>query len=555
MLLLLEREIWPEWLWQCEQQAITVVLANARLKQSNVQQWPNNTQWMRRRLRSITKILPADESSYKSFLSMDMAQDLLALTGNLKFDQTLTPEQSSTLSDALHGREVIVAASTHEADEEAILTHWPNWATANPKALLVVAPRHPQRFAYVAQRLQNLLGTESPNTLAIWSLRDSITPNTRVLLLDTIGELTQVYPLAKVCLMGGTWSKVGGHNALEPLSAECPVLFGPHTQQFPDLYADMEQSGSAIRIESTEIWLKITELLNNLDMLKLMQGAGLAFVKAHQGSADRTMAHLQQLKCWPVQPMTPVKTTGCKNDCVWFNSSSIFYLENKELEGSNYVGSSEALATGSGRGQALKVKIDGIVGVLRHYKRGGLIAKFRADTYPGASTNMSRAMQEFSLLREMRSVGLSVPEPLAARYVRVRTWLGRFSTYRADILVEWLANTQNLAQKLDHGRLSVATWLSIGQAIAQLHAYGIDHTDLNCHNILIGDDDHVWLVDFDKCSRRSDGKWKDANLRRLLRSLRKEHLRRPGFCWVEQDWVYLIEGYSNQTKNKRPKTY
>jgi len=253
--------------------------------------------------------------------------------------------------------------------------------------------------------------------------------------------------------------------------------------------------------------------------------------------------------------MTPVKTTGCKNDCVWFNSSSIFYLENKELEGSNYVGSSEALATGSGRGQALKVKIDGIVGVLRHYKRGGLIAKFRADTYPGASTNMSRAMQEFSLLREMRSVGLSVPEPLAARYVRVRPWQGRFSTYRADILVEWLANTQNLAQKLDQGRLSVATWLSIGETIAQLHAYGIDHTDLNCHNILIGDDDHVWLVDFDKCSRRSDGKWKDANLRRLLRSLRKEHLRRPGFCWVEQDWVYLIEGYSNQTKNKRPKTY
>jgi len=543
MLLLLERELWPEWLWQCEQRATVVVVANARLKASS-SRWPYNSQWMKRRIQSIGLALCADPDSAQRFQKLGMPDERVLDLGNLKFDQQAPVDHALDIAQNLQDRTVVVAASTHAEDENTILAGWATWADQDPKVLLILAPRHPQRFGELAQQLASDWGLTPNEGLAIRSEGHAITQSTRLVLWDTIGELTQLYPVSKLCLMGGTWSRVGGHNALEPLAAGCPVLFGPHTEQFPDLYEQMAITGAARRVSHKEVWANVQACLTEQDLWSAMRSAGLAFVQAQQGSSSRTLAQLKQLKCWPQTPMDPILETGSPHTFVWTNSAQSSELTTDAFELSHYGPMSTGLATGSGRGQVHRVVQGDKSWILRHYRRGGWVARLNPDRYPAAITAQSRGMQELVLLREMTSLGLPVPEGVAARYVRQRPWMGRWSPYRADILVNYIPNTRNLAQWLDHHPLASQTWNAVGQTIARLHQCQVHHSDLNCHNILLNEQDQVWLIDFDKCERRPGNAWKASNLNRLLRSLRKELGRRPGFCWKESNWSALLHGYS-----------
>jgi 3-deoxy-D-manno-octulosonic acid kinase len=167
-----------------------------------------------------------------------------------------------------------------------------------------------------------------------------------------------------------------------------------------------------------------------------------------------------------------------------------------------------------GRGAALLV--DGPFGaaVLRHYRRGGWVARLSADRYVYTGAERTRAFREFRLLDAMTRLGLPVPAPLAARYVRS----GPF--YRADILVAAIPAARTLAQRVAAG--GSVPWSAIGACIARFHDAGIRHADLNAHNVLIDVDERVWLIDFDRAERRPRAAhWQRANLARLARSLRK----------------------------------
>ncbi len=568
MLLLLERELWPEWLWQCEQRAITVVVTNARLKQRSTQRWPYSALWMRQRLQSLQLALCADKGSARRFGQLGLASARIHTLGNLKFDQAVHYSPPADLTTALTGRTVVIAPSTHEGDEEALLPGWIAWQAnfASTKAhaqgnshpngspLLVLAPRHPQRFAAVAQRLQSM-GLNPGSTLAIRSKNHAVAMQTQVLLLDNIGELVHLYPLATVCLMGGTWAAVGGHNALEPLAAGCPVLFGPHTEQFPDLYEAMAECAAARCVAAPDVWTHVESIVTSqlqADGLHAkMQVAGLAFIAAQQGSAARTLAHLSTLACWPVEPM-PAINVQRQGPCVVWTSADVEVARGQRLnarafDAQSYADNALTLATGSGRGQAHKIEQDGQTGwVLRHYRRGGWVARWVHDTYPSGPTVSTRAMQELLLLRHMKSLGLPVPKPVAAHCQRSIKWLGRHSRYRANILIEYIPHTRNLVQCLTEGLLPGQIWQNVGRAIALLHNKQIFHSDLNAHNILINDAGQVWLVDFDKCGLRPGDSWKVANLARLQRSLVKEQKRHTGTLhWhAEADWAELMQGYN-----------
>ncbi|WP_157982799.1 3-deoxy-D-manno-octulosonic acid kinase [Aliidiomarina minuta] len=178
--------------------------------------------------------------------------------------------------------------------------------------------------------------------------------------------------------------------------------------------------------------------------------------------------------------------------------------------------------------------------VLRHYYRGGLIAKLNEDLFVGWQVARSRAMQEFSLLADMYQAGLPVPKPYAALFSQH----GLF--YRSDILIERLPCDSDLYTALQKQPLSSSQWQQLGKIIAQFHQAGIYHSDLNCHNILIrqqGAHTDFWIIDFDKCKQRSQGKWQDENLARLLRSLNKEKQRHTSFQFSLQDWRHLMDGY------------
>jgi len=177
--------------------------------------------------------------------------------------------------------------------------------------------------------------------------------------------------------------------------------------------------------------------------------------------------------------------------------------------------------------------------VLRHYLRGGMVARLNKRYYFWQGADVTRSFAEFRLMRSLRAQGLPVPRPLAALYVR-QGWY-----YQAAILMERLENTQSLGQYM-HSDGEQAPWKAAGQLVARFHRAGLNHADLNAHNILFDEQHYGWLIDFDRSNMRiPETLWRERNLARLRRSLHK--LR--GQCSYEQTEGYfarLQQAYDEQ---------
>jgi len=183
--------------------------------------------------------------------------------------------------------------------------------------------------------------------------------------------------------------------------------------------------------------------------------------------------------------------------------------------------------------------IDSKAWVLRHYYRGGWMAKLTHDQFLFTGVAYTRPFRELSLLADMRQLGLPVPQAKAARIIQS----GIF--YRADLLMEKI-EASDLVAILSKKNLSDDLWRKLGEVIAKFHLNGIYHADLNAHNILIGSSDKIWLIDFDRCEKRSkDSVWQMQNIDRLKRSFAKEKKLLPTFYFAEQSWQNLLDGYQS----------
>ena len=196
--------------------------------------------------------------------------------------------------------------------------------------------------------------------------------------------------------------------------------------------------------------------------------------------------------------------------------------------------------TGSapGRGRAHFVQAQGHALVLRPYRRGGMIGKMNADLYLRLGAGASRPAREYRLLAWMHAQGLPVPRPVAARYVP------RGLCYRADLVTLCIAQSRPLAEIIHEVGVPQEVWANIGAVVRQMHDLGVDHTDLNCRNILLDADMQPWLIDFDKCRKRKAGGWQARNLDRLKRSLVKERMKQPELYLTDADWMAVLRGYA-----------
>jgi 3-deoxy-D-manno-octulosonic acid kinase len=179
--------------------------------------------------------------------------------------------------------------------------------------------------------------------------------------------------------------------------------------------------------------------------------------------------------------------------------------------------------------------------VLRHYRRGGLIARLSRDRYVWLGEARTRSFAEWRLLAELRRRGLPVPAPIAARYVR------GFASYQADLITEHLPDCRTLADAVTGAQLPREQWSGIGQTIAAFHREGVHHADLNAHNILV---EHavaprVYLLDFDRGRIRPRGAWEQAVLARLRRSLDKIRTQRSKVSFADEQWNWLLTGYAS----------
>ena len=219
-------------------------------------------------------------------------------------------------------------------------------------------------------------------------------------------------------------------------------------------------------------------------------------------------------------------------DAGWFDPS--YWQERNALDG-------EA----RGRGTVHFIKHGDRSFVLRHYRRGGLLAKVARDRYFWRGEFENRAYREWQLLYHLRRAGLPVPTPVAARYRR------HGLTYSADLITERLTESVSLGSLLRRRGIPILGWITIGRCIRMFHDLGVCHADLNAHNILLVGDDLVYLLDFDRGRLMKPGLWCDGNLVRLRRSLEKITYKLPPEHFSEADWHGLLDGY-RQSAGARP---
>ena len=168
-----------------------------------------------------------------------------------------------------------------------------------------------------------------------------------------------------------------------------------------------------------------------------------------------------------------------------------------------------------GRGSIDFIEEDGHRWVMRHYLRGGMAAHFARDRYLFLGENRTRSFRELRLLVELRRRDLPVPAPVAACYHR------GLLTYAAALITERLPGARTLSETLAAGRMDDARWAAIGHCLRRFHDAGVQHADLNAHNIMLGMNGEVWVLDFDRGRLREPGSWRERVLDRLARSLAK----------------------------------
>ena len=244
--------------------------------------------------------------------------------------------------------------------------------------------------------------------------------------------------------------------------------------------------------------------------------------------------------------MAEITTHHAGGQVIWHDPALLAPCDPRLFDPLWLAQSGRLTGTSTGRNTAWFLRHEGRDMVLRHYWRGGMVGRIIKDRYLREAVENSRAMREFTLLDWMHAQGLPVPRPIAARFVPA----GPF--YRADLLMDRIPGTRPLADLLAEAALPVADWMRIGAVIARMHRLGVHHSDLNCRNILLDAAGDIWLIDFDKCTRRPQGRWMQENLDRLERSLLKEKAKVPDLHWSDPDFGALLEGYrAGSTKDDR----
>jgi 3-deoxy-D-manno-octulosonic-acid transferase len=299
LLVLAETEFWPNLLSGCFRRGIPVVVVNARVSDRS---WPRYLRlkvlW-RRFLSRIACVLAQSETDAERLKAIGCAPERVVVAGNLKFDVRAVREAEATriLKVAAHGLRLVVAGSTLEGEEAALLEAWPKLLAADPELAMVLAPRHPERFASVAALL-NQSGVSWVRRSECSSTNESEPEPIRagqIVLLDTIGELASVYSLAAVAFVGGSVVAAGGHNPLEPAQFGIPVVMGPHYVNFRAITEDL-LAHDALRIATREeLAAALIGLLRNRQAAEAMGKRGRAVFAEQAGATWRCIEAIGEL--------------------------------------------------------------------------------------------------------------------------------------------------------------------------------------------------------------------------------------------------------------------
>ncbi|WP_122663174.1 lipid IV(A) 3-deoxy-D-manno-octulosonic acid transferase [Pseudomonas viridiflava] len=293
---IMETELWPNHIHQCSKRGIPVALANARLSERSARGYARFAGLTRPMLEEMSLFAVQTEAEAQRFLGLGARQECVAVTGSIKFDLTIDPQLLSSAAQLREQwqateRPVWIAASTHAGEDEVVLAAHRQLLVSHPDALLVLVPRHPERFNSVHD-----LAVQQGFATVRRSTAQPVTAETAVLVGDTMGELLFLYALADIAFVGGSLVPNGGHNLLEPAALAKPVLSGPHLFNFLEI-ATMLRNANAL-IESSDaasLSAAVQRLFDQPQKAREMAQAGLAVMKANQGALQRLLDGLGQL--------------------------------------------------------------------------------------------------------------------------------------------------------------------------------------------------------------------------------------------------------------------
>lgn len=292
-LVLMESELWPNLIDQCARGGIPIAVVNARISDRSLPRYL----WLRRLWRpllaKISLYLAQSQENADRLLRIGAPADRVMVAGNLKYD--VRAAAANDLTESLRANlptdaPVIVCGSTLEGEERMLLDAWPTVLEAEPRAVMVLAPRHPDRFASVA----NLIAERGFPVRRASEFRQNPEPVSpaSVFLLDTIGDLASIYSLGTLAFVGGSLIPSGGHNPLEPAQFGVPVLVGPSFQNFREI-VDAMQASNAIRIVPAEnLAATIVDLLRHTSETQKLGERGREVFESQSGATKRTVAAL-----------------------------------------------------------------------------------------------------------------------------------------------------------------------------------------------------------------------------------------------------------------------
>lgn len=293
--LIMETEIWPNLYRGCGVRKIPLVLVSARISPKSVPGYRKLLPLIRETLSHGIIIAAQSESDAERFLALGANPARTRVTGNIKFDGELAPriiEQGRALRNELFGeRPVWIAASTHEGEEEIVLGVHQALRASHPDLLLLLVPRHPERFAEVRDLVR-----ESGLSFVARTDGKAVAATDAVFLGDTMGEVPLFYAASDVAFVAGSLAPIGGHNLLEPAAQGVPVITGPHNFNAQDIADMFIRLGACRRVaDADELTVAVSELLDDPAAAREMGRRGQALLEDNRGALQRLMVLLEPI--------------------------------------------------------------------------------------------------------------------------------------------------------------------------------------------------------------------------------------------------------------------
>jgi 3-deoxy-D-manno-octulosonic-acid transferase len=301
LFIMMETEIWPNLLRECRTREIRTLLINGRISSRSYPRYKLIRSFFKRVLRDVDRFCMQSDESARRLIDLGADPARVTVTGSLKFDSLEVPRVTA------HGRPrervlrffaispnrvVIVAGSTLRGEEAAVIRAFERVRTLAPGALLVLAPRHTERFG----EAEHLARDAGLNVVRRSDLPIDAEPRADVVVLDTLGELAQLYQIATAVFVGGSLVDQGGHNILEPAIFGKPVVFGPYMQNFKDIAEAFVANGAAVQVASDrELETALLALATDPVRRARLGAAARALVEANRGAKDKTLAVIAEL--------------------------------------------------------------------------------------------------------------------------------------------------------------------------------------------------------------------------------------------------------------------